>query len=112
MGAHPNLYGRKTTYWILSPPSSSTCQWGYPFFSVQPYFHCPAVWSTDLVQLQSTVYYIPSSTLTLFLQNISPRDFCTLINCLLAPFKKYTHSMCYYVICYTTAKLFQLKKLC
>merc|ERR1711990_1162545 len=92
--AHANLCGRKTTYWILSPPSSSTCQWGYPFFSVQPYFHCPAVWSSDLVQLQSTVYYIPSSALTLFLQNISPRDFCTLINCLLAPFKKYTHSMC------------------
>merc|ERR1719365_303548 len=41
---------------------------------------------TDIDQLHSTVYYIPSSTLTLFLQNISPRDFCTLINCLLAPF--------------------------
>merc|ERR1712192_315533 len=28
------------------------------------YFHCPAVWSTDIVQLHPTVYYIPSSTLT------------------------------------------------
>merc|ERR1719295_1930417 len=78
----------KTTYWILSPPSSSTCQWGYPLFSVQPYFHCPAVWLSDIDQLHLTAYYIPSSTLTLFLQNISPRDFCTLINCLLAPFKE------------------------
>merc|ERR550532_2306567 len=75
--AHPNFCGRKTTtYWILSPPSSSTCQWGFPFFSIQPYF----------VQLHSTLYYIPSSTLTLSMfTNISSRDFCELINCLLAP---------------------------
>merc|ERR1719500_831975 len=81
--AHPNFCGRKTTtYWILSPPSSSTCQWGFPFFSIQPYF----VWSTDIVQLHSTLYYIPSSTLTLSMfTNISSRDFCELINCLLAP---------------------------
>merc|ERR1719449_342913 len=60
----------------------------FPFFSIQPYFHCPAVWSADIVQLHSTVYYIPSSTLTfsLCLQNISSRDFCSLINFLLAPF--------------------------
>merc|ERR1712212_1447303 len=93
---HPNFCGRKTTYWILSPPSSSTCQWGSPFFSIQPYFHCPAVWSSDIVQLHSTVYYNHSffNFNSLFLQNISSRDFCKLINCLLAPFKKYMHSMC------------------
>merc|ERR1719362_1320212 len=86
--AHPNFRGRKTTtYWILSPPSSSTCQWAFPFFSIQPYF----VWSTDIVQLHSTLYYIPSSTLTLSMfTNISSRDFCELINCLLAPLQKYT----------------------
>merc|ERR1711972_1011062 len=61
---------------------------GLSLLSVQPYFHCLAVWSPDIDQLHSTVYYIPSSTLTLFLQNISPRDFCILINCLLAPFKE------------------------
>merc|ERR1712192_106345 len=61
---HPNFCGRKTTWGILSPPSSSTCQWGSPFFSIQLYFHCPVVWSTDFVQLHPTVYYIPSSTLT------------------------------------------------
>merc|ERR1712106_697095 len=44
------------------------------------------VCSTDILQLHSTVYYIPSSTLTLPSQNISPRDFCTPMNCLLAPF--------------------------
>merc|ERR1739844_784446 len=56
--------------------------WGFPFFSIQPYF----VWSTDIVQLHSTLYYIPSSTLTLSMfTNISSRDFCALINCLLAP---------------------------
>merc|ERR1712203_748329 len=55
-----------------------------------------AFWSTDIVQLHSTLYYIPSSTLTLslFTKHLI-RDFCTLINCLLAPFEKYTHSMCY-----------------
>merc|ERR1712088_666805 len=55
-----------------------------------------AVWSTDIVQLHSTLFYIPSSTLTLslFTKHLI-RDFCTLINCLLAPFEKYTHSMCY-----------------
>merc|ERR1711970_739708 len=39
---------------------------------------------------------IPSSTLTLslFTKHLI-REFCTLINCLLAPFEKYTHSMCY-----------------
>merc|ERR1712210_130454 len=73
--AHPNFCGRKTTtYWILSPPSSSTCQWGFPFFSIQPYF----VWSTDIVQLHSTLYYIPSSTLTLsmFTKYLIPRLLC------------------------------------
>merc|ERR1712032_1767140 len=80
MGAHPNFCGRKTTYWILSPPSSSTCQWGSPFFSIQPYFHCPAVWSTDIVRLHSTVYYIPSSTLTLSFYKISHRE--TFVNSL------------------------------
>merc|ERR1712233_301676 len=75
--ANHNFRVRKTTYWNLSPPSSSTCQWGFPFFSIQPYFHCPADWSADTVQLHSTLYYIPSSTLTfsLCLQNISSRDF-------------------------------------
>merc|ERR1712226_1438275 len=43
--ANHNFRGRKTTYWNLSPPSSSTCQWGFPFFSIQPYFHCPAHWN-------------------------------------------------------------------
>merc|ERR1712105_395777 len=54
-----------------------------------------AVWSTDIVQLHSTLFYIPSSTLTLslFAKHLI-RDFCTLINCLLAPFEKYTRSMC------------------
>merc|ERR1719193_89795 len=70
----------KTTYWILSPPSSSTCQWGSPFFSIQPYFHCPAVWLSDIVQLHSTVYYIPSSTLTLSFYKISHRE--TFVNSL------------------------------
>merc|ERR1712037_725279 len=48
-----------------------------------------------LTLLHSTLYYIPSSTLTLslFTKHLI-RDFCTLINCLLAPFEKYTHSMC------------------
>merc|ERR1719341_40084 len=55
-----------------------------------------AVWSTDIVQFHSTLYYIPSSTLTLslFTKHLI-REFCTLINCLLAPFEKYTHSVCY-----------------
>merc|ERR1719339_313490 len=68
------LLWKKTTYWILSPPSSSTCQWGFPFFSIQPYF----VWSTDIVQLHSTLYYIPSSTLTLsmFTKYLTPRLLC------------------------------------
>merc|ERR1712060_355701 len=53
------------------------------------------VWSTDIVQFHSTLYYIPSSTLTLslFTKHLI-REFCTLINCLLAPFEKYTHSVC------------------
>merc|ERR1712088_1055592 len=63
--AHPNFPGRKTTYWILSPPSSSTFQWVFPSFLFN---HTSiAVWSTDIVQFHSTLYYIPSSTLTLSL---------------------------------------------
>merc|ERR1712083_800078 len=41
---------------------------------------CPAVWSTDIVQLHSTVYYIPSSTLTLSFYKISHRE--TFVNSL------------------------------
>merc|ERR1712088_1306600 len=91
--------GRKTTYWILSPTSSSTCQWGSPLFSIQPYFHClssglrsipvdsllhssgvlPSFLSNhisiacrlDFVPFQSTLYYIPSSILTLPLNKMS-----------------------------------------
>merc|ERR550525_688481 len=74
------LLWKKNNIWILSLPSSSTCQWGSPFFSIQPYFHCPAVWSTDTVQLHSTVYYIPSSTLTLSFYKISHRE--TFVNSL------------------------------
>merc|ERR1712004_492311 len=72
---------RKTIYWIKSPPSSSTCQWGYSLFSIQPFFHHLAIWGLD----HSVVYNIPSSTLifTFFLQDISLRDFCNFINCLL-----------------------------
>jgi len=54
--------------------------WGSPFFSIQPYFHCPAVWSSDIVQLHPTVYYIPSSTLTLSFYKISHRE--TFVNSL------------------------------
>merc|ERR1712209_351372 len=69
---------RKIIYWIKSPPSSSTCQWGYSLFSIQPFFHHLAIWGLD----HSAVYNIPSSTLifTFFLQDISLRDFCTFIN--------------------------------
>merc|ERR1712088_470583 len=72
---------RGKQYWIKSPPSSSTCQWGYSLFSIQPFFHHLAIWGLD----HSAVYNIPSSTLifTFFLQDISLRDFCTFINCLL-----------------------------
>merc|ERR1712079_438186 len=72
---------RKTIYWIKSPTSSSTCQWGYSPFSIQPFFHHLAIWGLD----HSAVYNIPSSTLTFtfFLQDISLRDFCNFINCLL-----------------------------
>merc|ERR1712060_287081 len=47
-----------------------------------------------LTLFHSTLSYIPSSTLTLslFTKHLI-REFCTLINCLLAPFEKYTHSM-------------------
>merc|ERR1712063_247743 len=69
---------RRAIYWIKSPPSSSTCQWGYSLFSIQPFFHHLAIWGLD----HSAVYNIPSSTLifTFFLQDISLRDFCTFIN--------------------------------
>merc|ERR1712142_1202297 len=72
---------RKTIYWIKSPPSSSTCQWDYSLFSIQPFFHHLAIWELH----HSAGYNIPSSTLifTFFLQDISLRDFCTFINCLL-----------------------------
>merc|ERR1712203_1252226 len=60
--------GRKTTYWILSPTSSPTCQWGSPLFSIQPYFHCL---SSGLRSFHSTLYYIPSSILTLPLNKMS-----------------------------------------
>merc|ERR1712012_26932 len=81
--AHTHLAGfcqeeRKILYWIKSPPSSSTCQWGYSLFSIQPFFHHLAIWGLD----HSAVYNIPSSTLifTFFLQDISLRDFCTFID--------------------------------
>merc|ERR1712010_314608 len=68
MGAHPNFCGRKTTtYWILSPPSSSTCQWGFPFFSIQPYF----VWSTDIVQLHSSLLHSFFNFNSLYVHKIS-----------------------------------------
>merc|ERR1711910_292407 len=59
---------RKTIYWIKSPPSSSTCQWGYSLFSIQPFFHHLAIWGLD----HSAVNNIPSSTLIFtFFQKIS-----------------------------------------
>merc|ERR1712156_1242808 len=43
---------RKTIYWIKSPPSSSTCQWGYSLFSIQPFFHHLAIWGLGNILLE------------------------------------------------------------
>merc|ERR1712218_61099 len=61
--------GRKTTYWILSPTSSSTCQWGSPLFLLSN--HISIACRLDFVPFHSTLYYIPSSILTLPLNKMS-----------------------------------------
>merc|ERR1712211_123656 len=54
--------GRKTIYWIKSPPFSSTCQWGYSLFSIQPFFHhldlTIRLSTTFLLQLSLSSYKI------------------------------------------------------
>merc|ERR1711936_934102 len=53
-----------------------------------------AVWSTDIVPFDSLLHsFFNFNSLSVYKNLI--RDFCTLINCLLAPFEKYSHSMCY-----------------